>query len=76
MGQALKNKLISHVTKRFDGFEKQTLTPSFSRATLLDPRFKKVAFSIEENANEAEKFVILEIADLLDTSNAVDGKYT
>lgn len=62
--------------KRFDGFEKQTLTPSFSRATLLDPRFKKVGFGVEENANEAEKYIILEIADLLDTQNIVNGKYT
>jgi len=75
IGQALKTNLISNTTKRFDGFEKQTITPSFSRATLLDPRFKKVAFGIEENANEAEKYVISEIADLLDTTNAVNGKY-
>ncbi|XP_060879286.1 E3 SUMO-protein ligase ZBED1-like [Metopolophium dirhodum] len=48
IGQALKTNLISNTTKRFDDFEKQTITPSFSRATLLDPRFKKVAFGIEE----------------------------
>lgn len=65
IGQALKTNLIGNITKRFDDFEKQTITPSFSRATLLDPRFKKVAFGIDEN--EAEKFVISEIADLLDT---------
>jgi len=75
IGQVLKTNLISNTTKRFDGFEKQTLTLSFSRATLLDPRFKKVAFGIEENANEAENYVISEIADLLDTPNAVNGKY-
>jgi len=75
IGQALKTNLIGNITKRFDDFEKQTITPSFSRATLLDPRFKKVAFGIDENANEAEKFVISEIADLLDTPNAVNGKY-
>ncbi|XP_008181981.1 zinc finger BED domain-containing protein 1-like [Acyrthosiphon pisum] len=72
LGQALKTNLIGNITKRFDVFEKQTITPSFSRATLLDPRFKKVAFGIDENANEAEKFVISEIADLLDTPNAVN----
>jgi len=75
IGRVLKTNLISNTTKRFDGFEKQTLTPNFSRATLLDPRFKKVIFGIEENANEAENYVISEIADLLDTPNAVNGKY-
>ncbi|XP_015376635.1 PREDICTED: zinc finger BED domain-containing protein 1-like [Diuraphis noxia] len=70
--QALKTNLISNTTKRFDGFEKQTLTPKFSRAILLDPRFKKVAFGVEDNANEAEKYVISEIADLLDTPNAAN----
>jgi len=75
IGQALKTNLTGNITKRFDDFEKQTITWSFSRATLLDPRIKKVAFGIDENANEAEKFVISEIADLLDTPNAVNGKY-
>lgn len=76
IGQDLKTNLISNTMKRFDGFEKQTITPSYSRATLLDPRFKKVGFGVEENADEAEKCIILEIADLLDTSNVVYGKYT
>jgi len=46
------------------------LTPGFSRATLLDTRFKKAAFGVAQNANDAEKYIISEIADLLDTSNS------
>ncbi|CAI6371097.1 unnamed protein product [Macrosiphum euphorbiae] len=72
IGQALKTNLINQTSKRFDGFEKQTLTPGFSRATLLDPRFKKAAFGVAQNANDAEKYIISEIADLLDASNAVN----
>lgn len=40
------------MTKQFDGIVKQTPMPVYSRATLFDPRFKKVAFGIEENAND------------------------
>jgi len=55
LGNLLKIKLLENITKHFDGIEKQTLTPHFSRATLLDPRFKKVAFGLEQNANETER---------------------
>jgi len=67
---------LDKITKRFDGFEKQTLFPYFSRATLLDPRFKKAGFGVEENANEAEKCIISEIADILNAINVDNGKYT
>lgn len=46
LGHFIKTRLMENVTKRFDGIEKQVLTPHFSRATLLDPRFKKVAFGL------------------------------
>lgn len=62
--------------KRFDGFKKQTLSRYFSRATLLDPRFIKAALGVEEHANEAEKCIISEIADILNTINFDKGKYT
>lgn len=48
----------------------------FLRATLLDPRFKKATLAVEENANEAEKYIISEIADILNTINDDNGKYT
>lgn len=74
IGQVLKKNLTDNTIKRFDGFEKQTLSPYFSRATLLDPRFKKAAFGIEENANEAEKSIISEVANILNTIN-VDNEH-
>lgn len=61
----VKNKIVKNPARRSDGIEKQTLYPHYSRATLLDPRFKKVAFGLESNANEAEKCVVSEIATLV-----------
>lgn len=65
LGNFMKNKLLQNVAKRFDGIEKQTLTLHFSRATLLDPRCKKDAFGLENNANEAERCLVTEIAVLI-----------
>ncbi|XP_050062434.1 E3 SUMO-protein ligase ZBED1-like [Aphis gossypii] len=65
LGSFIKGKLLEHTTKRFDGIEKQALTPQFSRATLLDPRCKKVAFGVTENENDAEASVVSEIASLM-----------
>jgi len=64
----IKNKLIENTNKRFDSIEKQTITPHFSQATLLDPRCKKVAFGSEQNANETERYLVNETAALI--SNA------
>lgn len=66
--------MLENIIKRFGGIEKQIPTPNYSKATLLDPRFKKVAFGVEENANDTEKCIISEVADLLHISNA--GKDT
>ena len=65
---------MAQVNWRFEGIETQSLFPYFSRATLLDPRFKKAAFGVEQNASEAERSIISEIASL--THNTLDaGKY-
>jgi len=75
LGSFIKSNLMSQVNRRFEGIEKQSLTPYFSRATLLDPRCKKAAFAVEENASDAEKNIILETARSL-TNNTLDaGKY-
>jgi len=74
LGKFIKSNLMFQVNRRFEGIEKQSLTPYFSRATLLDPRCKKAAFAVQENASDAEKNIILEIASL--TNNTLDaGKY-
>lgn len=74
LGTFIKSNLVTQVNKRFEGIEKQSLYPYFSRATLLDPRCKKAAFAVEQNATDAEKNIILEIASV--TNNTLDaGKY-
>lgn len=74
LGIFIKGRLLDSTTKRFDGIEKQALTPQFSRATLLDPMCKKVAFGVAENANDAEDSVISEIASLMRNASNT-GKY-
>lgn len=74
LGNFIKQRLIDKTSKRFESIEKQGLTPHFSRATLLDPRCKKVAFGLEQNANDTEAVLITETATLIrNVSNA--GKY-
>lgn len=41
------------------------MVPHFGRATLLDPRCKKVAFGNEQNASDAETSITTEVASLL-----------
>jgi len=65
LGSFIKGRLSENVSRRFDGIEKQTLTPHFSRATLLDPRCKKVAFGLAQNANDAEASLVAETATLM-----------
>ncbi|XP_050062310.1 E3 SUMO-protein ligase ZBED1-like [Aphis gossypii] len=65
LGQFVKQNLLSNISRRFESIEKQTLVPYFSRATLLDPRCKKVAFGVESNATDAEKSIISEITSLM-----------
>lgn len=65
LGIFIKDRLIENTTMRFDSLEKQTLTPHFSRATLLDPRCKKAVFGLEVNAKEAETYLVSETAVLI-----------
>ncbi|KAG8234739.1 hypothetical protein J437_LFUL000975 [Ladona fulva] len=50
VGERLKEVLLENFSKRLSPYEKQVIPSS---ATILDPRFKKMAFSQEENASEA-----------------------
>jgi len=74
LGSFIKDRLLDNTSMRFDGIEKQALTPHFSVATLLDPRCKKVAFGLAQNANDAEASLVAETATLIrNVSNT--GKY-
>ncbi|KAG8234074.1 hypothetical protein J437_LFUL013570 [Ladona fulva] len=50
VGERLKEVLLENFSKRLSPYEKQIIP---STATILDPRFKKMAFGLEENASEA-----------------------
>ncbi|XP_022165454.1 zinc finger BED domain-containing protein 1-like [Myzus persicae] len=77
LGIFIKNRLMENTTKRFDSLEEQTLTPHFSRATLLDPRCKKVVFGLEVNAKEAETCLVSETAALIsNVSNTEQTTHT
>ncbi|XP_050062932.1 E3 SUMO-protein ligase ZBED1-like [Aphis gossypii] len=65
LGQLLKQKLLGNLNSRFKLIEEQNLKPEFSRATLLDPRFKKLAFQHTINAENAEKSITDELSLLI-----------
>ncbi|XP_060877420.1 E3 SUMO-protein ligase ZBED1-like [Metopolophium dirhodum] len=78
VGRFIKSNLVTQVNRRFEGTEEQSPFPYFSRATLLDPRFKKAAFGVEQNASEAEtaeSSIISEIASLTHTTLDADIFY-
>ncbi|CAH1114870.1 unnamed protein product [Psylliodes chrysocephalus] len=58
VGTALKLKLLETMNRRFGGFETSKIV---AKASFMDPRFKKLAFGNEENANSAEKWVSEEL---------------
>lgn len=61
-GTKLKEKLIAVVSKRFADWETNKIA---AKATFLDPRFKKTAFGLDENADKAEDLVLKELENLL-----------
>ncbi|CAI6373453.1 unnamed protein product [Macrosiphum euphorbiae] len=67
-GNFLKKKLLEQTTKRFDDIEEMYPSQFYAKATLLDPRFKKAAFTSNDNANDAEQEVQKEIADCIETN--------
>ncbi|KAF0704385.1 zinc finger BED domain-containing protein 1-like, partial [Aphis craccivora] len=62
LGQQLKQKLLGNLNSRFKLIEEQNPKPEFSRATLLDPRFKKLAFQHTINAENVEKSITDELS--------------
>lgn len=71
----LKKKLLEQTTKRFKNIEEIYPSHFYAKATLLDlfilyyyVRFKKAAFTLNDNANDAEQEVQKEIADYIETN--------
>lgn len=61
VGEILRKKLLDTVTRRLGTFE---LDKIVAKACFLDPRFKKIAFGSEENANNAQEWVTEELNQL------------
>lgn len=61
-----------NLNSRFKHIEEQNLTSEFSRATLFDPRFKKLALQHTINAENVEKSITDELSLLI--SENLNGK--
>ena len=66
-GTDLKNALLDVISRRLGMLDADK---SYAKATFLDPRFKKIAFGIEANANNAQKWITDEIASDINQENA------
>lgn len=49
--------MLESLNSRFKLIEEQNPKPEFSRATILDPRFKKLVFQNIANTDNAEKSI-------------------
>ncbi|CAH0561740.1 unnamed protein product [Brassicogethes aeneus] len=62
VGEKLKQTLLETVKRRLGGFESNKIV---AKACFLDPRFKKIAFGSEDNANNKQKCVVEEMTQLI-----------
>jgi len=65
LGKLLQKKLLENINSRFKHIEEQNPRPEFSRAALLDPRFKKLVFQNITNAKNVEKSIRDELSLLI-----------
>ncbi|CAH1114743.1 unnamed protein product [Psylliodes chrysocephalus] len=68
---ALKSNMLEIMTRRLGNYENNKIV---AKATFLDPRFKKLAFGLDDNAANAQKWVTEELGQLL--SNSSDSSET
>jgi len=66
IGEAFKNTLIDVVNRRLGHLEKNMIV---AKATFLDPRFKKNAFGLLENANNVQKLISDELTPMIICAN-------
>ncbi|KAL4142806.1 hypothetical protein QTP88_005205 [Uroleucon formosanum] len=66
IGEAFKNILIDVVSRRLGNLETNKIV---AKATFLDPRFKKTAFGLLENANNAQKWISDELTTMIIHAN-------
>ncbi|KAL4123188.1 hypothetical protein QTP88_015411 [Uroleucon formosanum] len=66
IGIEFKNKLIDVVGRRLGNLEKDKIV---AKSTLLDPRLKKTAFGLQENADNAHKWIREELTNKIRAKN-------
>ncbi|KAL4089312.1 hypothetical protein QTP88_024366 [Uroleucon formosanum] len=66
IGIEFKNKLIDVVGRRLGNLEKDKIV---AKSTLLDPRLKKTAFGLQENADNAHKWICEELTNTIRAKN-------
>ncbi|XP_030764079.1 zinc finger BED domain-containing protein 1-like [Sitophilus oryzae] len=59
IGKSLQLKILEVVTRRLGGYESNK---TVAKSTFLDPRFKKIGFGSEDNANNAQKWITEELS--------------
>lgn len=64
-GNFLKNLISENIHKAYGLVEQMNPSHYYAKATLLDPRYKKVAFVISSNADRALQEVQYEVAESL-----------
>ncbi|XP_030765200.1 zinc finger BED domain-containing protein 1-like [Sitophilus oryzae] len=62
IGNKLKVDLLAIISRRLGSYERDKIS---AKATFLDPRYKKQAFGSQDNANNAEKWIIEELGSLI-----------
>lgn len=64
-GISLKKCLLENILKKYGKVEEMNPSHLYAKATLLDPRYKKAAFTTNCNADKAQQEVQNELAELL-----------
>jgi len=66
IGNEFKNKLIDVVGRRLGNLEKDKIV---AKSTFLDPRLKKTGFGLQENADNAHKWICEELTNMIRAKN-------
>jgi hypothetical protein len=71
IGEVFRNMLMDIVSRRLGILEKNKIV---AKATFLDPRSKKTAFGLLENANYAQKWVSEELTIMISTNTEMENE--
>ncbi|CAG9840810.1 unnamed protein product [Diabrotica balteata] len=72
-GKSLKDGLLDVISRRLCMLETNQLC---AKATFLDPRFKKVGFGLPANADNAQKLIVTELANILNLKSGLQNQET